>query len=313
MPSGNRQWITPIIMLMLLLGIVAGALIISSVTQQHVQLDDGTVWITSLKDRKAARFNVKVKDTDAGISSSAARFDVAQHKGNTVILEGTKASYIAASTVSEDGDTTIKADMQTLIGGDTIAFINMKTGNVWAGASSDVKSVNPTTASPKMKLGTGGRIAVTHDGAIYGYRQSDGAILKMDGPQATPGKVTEIGANQRLRADSFTVVANTPVLTSGNAIHWPNGSAEVSMSGTLVLQAPPTDDRPPRVSAVWSRSICSPGSRRPWKSPIPARATRHSPCPPTVAYPPHGAKRRTIICACARRTTAIRNSHPCRT
>lgn len=51
--------------------------------------------------------------------------------------------------------------MQTLIGGDTIAFINMKTGNVWAGASSDVKSVNPTTASPKMKLGTGGRIAVT--------------------------------------------------------------------------------------------------------------------------------------------------------
>ena len=182
MPSGNRQWITPIIMLLLLLGIVAGALVISSVTQQHVQLDDGTVWITSLKDRKAARFNVKVKDTDAGISSSAARFDVAQHNGDTVILEGTKASYIAASTVSEDGDTTIKADMQTLIGGDTIAFINMKTGNVWAGASSDVKSVNPTTASPKMKLGTGGRIAVTHDGAIYGYRQSDGAILKMDGP-----------------------------------------------------------------------------------------------------------------------------------
>lgn len=243
MPSGNRQWITPIIMLLLLLGIVAGALIISSVTQQHVQLDDGTVWITSLKDRKAARFNVKVKDTDAGVSSSAARFDVTQHNGDTVILEGTKASYIAASTVSEDGDTTIKADMQTLIGGDTIAFINMKTGNVWAGASSDVKSVNPTTASPKMKLGTGGRIAVTHDGAIYGYRQSDGAILKMDGPQATPGKVAEIGANQRLRADSFTVVANTPVLTSGNAIHWPNGSAEVSMSGMLVLQAPPTDDR----------------------------------------------------------------------
>lgn len=59
MPSGNRRWITPIIMLMAGPGIVAGALIISSVTQQHVQLDDGTVWITSLKDRKAARFNVR--------------------------------------------------------------------------------------------------------------------------------------------------------------------------------------------------------------------------------------------------------------
>ena len=56
LPSGSRRWITPIVMLLLLLGIVAGAVIVSSVTQRHVQLDDGTVWVTSLKDRKAARF-----------------------------------------------------------------------------------------------------------------------------------------------------------------------------------------------------------------------------------------------------------------
>lgn len=52
-------------MLLLLLGIVAGAVIVSSVTQRHVQLDDGTVWVTSLKDRKAARFNVRNRDADA--------------------------------------------------------------------------------------------------------------------------------------------------------------------------------------------------------------------------------------------------------
>ncbi|MFR2313505.1 MAG: hypothetical protein ACLS6O_00475 [Bifidobacterium sp.] len=61
LPSGSRRWITPIVMLLLLLGIIAGAFIVSSVTQRHVQLDDGTVWITSLKDRKAARFNVKTR------------------------------------------------------------------------------------------------------------------------------------------------------------------------------------------------------------------------------------------------------------
>ena len=85
LPSRSRQWITPIVMLFLLLGIIAGAFIVSSVTQQHVQLDDGTVWITSLKDRKAARFNAKNKDVDAGVSSTASRFDVAQHNGSTVI------------------------------------------------------------------------------------------------------------------------------------------------------------------------------------------------------------------------------------
>ena len=61
LPSRSRRWITPIVMLLLLLGIIAGAFIVSSVTQQHVQLDDGTVWITSLKDRKAARFNAKTR------------------------------------------------------------------------------------------------------------------------------------------------------------------------------------------------------------------------------------------------------------
>ena len=91
LPSGSRRWITPIVMLLLLLGIIAGAFIVSSVTQRHVQLDDGTVWITSLKDRKAARFNAKNKDVDAGVSSAASRFDVAQHDGDTVISEGKPA------------------------------------------------------------------------------------------------------------------------------------------------------------------------------------------------------------------------------
>ena len=124
LPSGSRRWITPIVMLLLLLGIIAGAFIVSSVTQRHVQLDDGTVWITSLKDRKAARFNAKNKDVDAGVSSAASRFDVAQHDGDTVISEGTKASNIAASTISETGNTAIKTDIETIVGGDTAAFIN---------------------------------------------------------------------------------------------------------------------------------------------------------------------------------------------
>ena len=181
LPSGSRRWITPIVMLLLLLGIIAGAFIVSSVTQRHVQLDDGTVWITSLKDRKAARFNAKNKDVDAGVSSAASRFDVAQHNGSTVISEGTKASNIAASTISETGNTAIKTDIATIVGGDTAAFINVKTGNVWVGSAADVKSVNPTTDKPNMKLGSGGKIAVTHNGTVYGYRASDGAVLSIDG------------------------------------------------------------------------------------------------------------------------------------
>lgn len=241
LPSGSRRWITPIVMLLLLLGIVAGAVIVSSVTQRHVQLDDGTVWVTSLKDRKAARFNVRNRDADAGVASTAARFDVAQHDGSTVISEGTKASNIEASTVSESGNTTIKSDMRTVVGGNTAAFINVKTGNVWVGSADDVKSMNPTTDSPKMKLGSGGRIAVTHDGVVYGYRASDGAVLSVDGPQGTPGKDATIkGATN---VESFTVVGKAPVVAGAGKVFWPKGSADIGLQGQATLQAPSTDGR----------------------------------------------------------------------
>ena len=241
LPSRNRRWITPIVMLLLLLGIIAGAFIVSSVTQQHVQLDDGTVWITSLKDRKAARFNAKNKDVDAGVSSAASRFDVAQHNGSTVISEGTKASNIAASTISETGNTAIKTDIETIVGGDTAAFINVKTGNVWVGSASDVKSVNPTTDKPKMKLGSGGKITVTHNGTVYGYRASDGAVLSIDEPQGAREQVGTIGGAPH--AESFTVIGETPVVAAKGTVYWPQGSAAINLQGDMTLQAPSTDGK----------------------------------------------------------------------
>lgn len=241
LPSGSRRWITPIVMLLLLLDIIAGAFIVSSVTQRHVQLDDGTVWITSLKDRKAARFNAKNKDVDAGVSSAASRFDVAQHDGDTVISEGTKASNIAASTISETGNTAIKTDIETIVGGDTAAFINTKTGNVWVGSASDVKSVNPTTDKPNMKLGSGGKIAVTHDGTVYGYRTSDGAVLSIKGPQGTREQVGTIEGAPH--AESFTVIGKTPVVAAKSTVYWPQGSATINLQGDMTLQAPSTDGK----------------------------------------------------------------------
>ena len=238
---GGRTWVMPVAMLVLLLGIVAGSIIVSSVTQPHVQLDDGTVWVTSLKDHKAARFNVKNKDADAGVASKAARFDIAQHDGDTVLSEGTKASNIAASTVSESGNTTITSDIETVVGGSTVALFNTKTGNVWVGSASDVKSMNPAADNPKMKLGTGSAIAVTHDGTTYGYRTSDHTVLSMDSPQDTPGKVAVIeGATN---AESFTVVGNTPVVAGGGKVFWPSGSADIGLAGRAMLQAPSTDGK----------------------------------------------------------------------
>ena len=83
-PDAHR-WAMPVIALVMLIGIIAGAIWVSSITRQHVHLDDGTVWVTSLKNRKAARFNVKLKEPDSAVASSAARFDIVQHDSDTML------------------------------------------------------------------------------------------------------------------------------------------------------------------------------------------------------------------------------------
>ncbi|KAB7787347.1 ATPase AAA [Bifidobacterium cebidarum] len=164
LPLERRSRLMPILALLALLALLAGAVIISSVTKQHVQLDDGTVWVTSLNHQKAARFNVKNQEADAGIASAAPQFDIAQHNGNTILTEPGQATSIKASTVGTDAQTNVKANTTALTGGDTLAFINQNTGNVWTGRANQLDALSPTTTAPQMKLGSGGRIAVTHNG-----------------------------------------------------------------------------------------------------------------------------------------------------
>ena len=135
-PDAHR-WAMPVIALVMLIGIIAGAIWVSSITRQHVHLDDGTVWVTSLKNRKAARFNVKLKEPDSAVASSAARFDIVQHDSDTVLTEGAKATGISSATLGTTGRTETKGDTTAVTGGGTIAFLNTKNGNVWVGRSSD--------------------------------------------------------------------------------------------------------------------------------------------------------------------------------
>ncbi|KFI93975.1 fibronectin type III domain-containing protein [Bifidobacterium saguini DSM 23967] len=244
LPSKNRTWLMPVLTLLALLALIAGAVIVSTITRRHVQLDDGTVWVTSLNHQKAARFNVKNQEADAGISSSAPRFDVVQHNSDTVLTEPNQATFIKASTVSADAKTDIKANTTAIEGGGTIAFINEKTGNVWAGSSDQLDSLTPTTDSPQMQLGSGGRIAVTHTGEVYGYRPSDGMVVVLHHPNdAKAQEMESLSDGKPQPAESFTIIGDTPVISSGNVLLFKDGRVSMKTTGSLTLQAPSTDGK----------------------------------------------------------------------
>ena len=220
-------------------GRIAGAIWVSSITRQHVHLDDGTVWVTSLKNRKAARFNVKLKEPDSAVASSAARFDIVQHDSDTVLTEGAKATGISSATLGTTGRTETKGDTTAVTGGGTIAFLNTKNGNVWVGRSSDLNSVNPATSDPSMRLGTGGKIAVTHDGTVYGYRPSDGTVLTMQDPTGKAVQGGSLTEGKTVSADDFTVVDGTAVVTSEGRLYWHKGSADTGASPDAASDARP--------------------------------------------------------------------------
>ncbi|WP_243386769.1 Ig-like domain-containing protein [Bifidobacterium primatium] len=243
LPTRRNRWVMPVVTLLLVLGVVAGAIIISSITRQHVQLDNGTVWITSLKNQKAARFNVRLQDADAAVSSSAQQFDVSQASENTVLTEGSRAMAVKSSTIGIAGQTDLKGETTSFIGGDTVAFINTKNGNVWVGKADSVDSVTPTTSKPSMRLGDGGRIVVDSHGVVYGYRPSDAMVLSLENPQSTnPRELGSLNGGRQLVADDFTVVGGRPVVVSNSTLTFDKGSIELPATGRVTLQQAPVDD-----------------------------------------------------------------------
>ena len=128
-PAGGRPWLVPLAATLLVLAVVAGAVLASSVTRGHVELDDGTVWVTSLADGKAARFNVRLREADAAVSASSARFDVAQSGADTMLDGGSSSASIKASTAAMDA-TVETGGASTMFGGGTAAMFNASTGDV---------------------------------------------------------------------------------------------------------------------------------------------------------------------------------------
>ncbi|MBW3091611.1 AAA family ATPase [Bifidobacterium sp. 82T10] len=230
--------------------IAFGALWVSSATSRHVTLDDGTVWVTSLKDRKAARFNVRIGETTAAVAASAARFDVVQHGDDMMLSDGATATRLLASSLSEDGSAVIDADTTLLLGGGTAALVDDASGSVWLVAADDLGSVDPT--HPHLELGEGGKAAVTSDGMFYGYRPADGSVLRVAKPGASSERIAMVNDGDPLAADDFTVVCGVPIVSRNGIVHWPSGRVDTG-ADRLLLQSPGADEESVCTVAVADR------------------------------------------------------------
>ncbi|MBT1161534.1 AAA family ATPase [Bifidobacterium sp. SO1] len=238
--------ITAAIALSLLVAIVIAAVCFLSVTRQRAHLHDGTVWVTSAKERKAARFNVRIGQVDSTVSAVSTRFDVAQHDDSTLLFENGTLTVLRASTVRPHGRTDVSSDADVLLSGATMAVVDRTNGNVRIGSVSEPDTVSLSGQEPHMRLGDGGRAVISGDGMVYGYRPRDGMVLVSD-DTGTVRRSGSLSGGQPLVIDDFTVIGDVPVASVGGTLYWPSGSADTGSSDRLILQSPD----PEHVQSGW--------------------------------------------------------------
>lgn len=220
--------------------LAAATIVISSIHHEQLHLDNASVWVTSLNNRKAARFNVTLKQADAAIPADSPTLDIAQSGNTTVLTDSHSAANISASTVMLDDQTSLPAGVETHVNGPTTAFFDPATGDVWATANG---SIDISAADPVMRLGPGGKVAVTGSGEVFGYRPETGSVVAL--PPGAGEKVTDVDSltdSAPLPADGFAVIQGRPVVLSGDTVTWDGGSAQLPESSRLSLQSTPVDD-----------------------------------------------------------------------
>lgn len=239
----HRLRLLPLVSIAAFLALLIAAIVVSSITQDHLHLDNGSVWVTSTKDGKVARFNPAIKDVDAALAAKSSDFDVAQ-SGNTTVFDDQNQAYsIDSATVSIAKHSAKSKTTTAFVSGETSALFDSASGKLWVGSADKLDALSDTSA-PRLTLSRGSRIALDSDGRVYVYRSSDAAVLRFDSSaDTTATHVANLSTTHNLAAQGFTVIGETPVVLTGNTLRWPGKSVTIKNSKTLTLQDSPADDQ----------------------------------------------------------------------
>ena len=238
---GAKRWLLPVLMLAAVFAITCGAILVHVVSRKQVRLDDGTVWVTSQADQKAARYNVRLREANAAVSAQSANFDVAQHDDVMLLSEQQRTASVEQSSVTISDGVRTNASMRAYAGAGIAVIFDSSTGKVWVGDSDDVAAISPAGTDPNMDLGAGGMVAVAHDGTVFGFDGRNAKVHRLDGSSTSPKEVCTLNHGERVHADSFTVIDGEPVISSGNTVFYGDTSVAVDGVDTLILQEPPSD------------------------------------------------------------------------
>ncbi|BDR54277.1 ATPase AAA [Bombiscardovia apis] len=225
------------------IGVSIAAIVVRTVSQERTIVDDGTVWVASASERKLARFNPRISETDAVIPAPAqtSELDLTQSGNTTLMKTGRTLTSIDPTLLSPAQSIETPEGLQALIGGESLALFDRHSGRVWT-RSSTAPLPNLQAEEPSLRLGQGGAIGVDTGGILYGFRSHDGSVIRMDRPQGKAFQTLDsITGGHPLRADALAIVGSRVLVLSDRTLYWDAGKLTLPGKGSLRLQASPVD------------------------------------------------------------------------
>ena len=205
----------------------------------QVDLDDGSVWVTSSSEMALGRLNSQIGELTGGVLTTTPTFDVLQD-GATVLLHDQAASTLSVldPAAVELGTTlALPPDAVVSMRAGVVAVLDPTGGDLWVRGVDDLAQLRLETDPADVELGAGGAAAVGTDGAVHAV-SATGATSRV---RARPGDAAVVTAGADLgplRAPlQVSAVGPDAVVLDGAGLHARGSTTRVPGEG-LVLQQP---------------------------------------------------------------------------
>src|SRR5690625_4589419 len=215
------------------------ALINQGVPLSQLELNDGSVWLTSNAELKLGRYNPRIDELDGGLVSDSGRFDVRQEGNDVILVEPTTATVVETATVAAAIEVPIPSNAEVQLQDGNVAIVDSEAGDMWLQEIDRLGSVQTDQDAP-IALGsraggvlaeTGRLLTVTEDGTTSRYRlTSDGDLSARE--------TGRIGADDPAGEwDDLTAVGEQIIGLRDGQVHVADASVDIG-PGEAVLQQP---------------------------------------------------------------------------
>jgi hypothetical protein len=158
------------------------ALVSPGYTEQKLELDDASVWVTNGSRQVLGRANTDVFELNTVVESEGGDLDVLQ-RGSTVLAHDHTSNTLQvidpASSVVTSTVPLPAGDPDVMLADGQIVIHSGDTGEVWVGSEANLDAFDEA-AEPLLDLDSGSVVAVADDGTLVGFDRRSQRLVTAD-------------------------------------------------------------------------------------------------------------------------------------